>query len=620
MDLILSNGTTGLLDLNLIQKQKVLAASSYIQSMKDYSVFKFYAEPKQGQDLKEVETLLLEQIELIKKGEFEEWLIPAIVQNLRLQKMKNAESNRAVASEIMDAFVKDIAWKNKVNEIDELEKITKKDIEVFANENFKENYAVCFKRMGEPNRHKVEKPKITPVQLNKDSTSAFKVDFDKIETAPIQPKFLDFNKDMKSAAMPNGTILRYIYNDINKTFSLSLVYNIGTDHDKSLSIATEYLSLLGTDKLTVGQLKQEFYKIGVTYNIGAERDRVTINLAGLEDNVAKGVVLINDFLSNAKADNEVYKNYTADVLKRRANAKINKNVILMQALVNYAKYGKDNPFTNKLSEQEIKTSAAEGLIERVKMTLMVPNEIRYYGQKNTDEIRALFPFKDSPTPHGEAKNYVEQPIEKNQVYFCNYNMKQAEVIMLARDEPFNKELMPFMTLYNDYYGAGLSSILFQEIREKMGLAYTVRSTFGIPEYSTESHYVTCYVGTQADKLETTMKQLRALLSRMVIVPKQYDGARMSAIKNMESEWISGEAIYTAYDRAVKRGLDFDIRNSMYGRLQEINIKQLTEFFNNHISNKPFTYLVIGKKETIDPKVLEGLGTVKEVSLEELFGY
>ena len=119
MDMILSNGAAGLIDINLIQKQKVLSGQSYVQALKDYSVFKLYGEPKQGQTLEEVKDLLMSQIEAIKKGEFDDWLIPAIIQNLRLQKMKTKENNRAVASELMDAFVKDIPWSYRAKEIDD---------------------------------------------------------------------------------------------------------------------------------------------------------------------------------------------------------------------------------------------------------------------------------------------------------------------------------------------------------------------------------------------------------------------------------------------------------------------------------------------------------------------
>lgn len=622
VDMILSNGAAGMIDLNLVQKQKVLSASSYVNALKDYSIFKMYGEPKQGQTLEEVKDLLLSQIEAIKKGEFDDWLIPAIIQNLKLQKMKTKENNRGVASELMDAFVKDIPWSYRVKEIDEMSKITKADIVKFANENFKDNYAVCYKRMGEPNRHKVDKPKITANELNKDSVSAFKKTFDKIETGKIQAKFIDFNKDMTTAKFDNGTPLRYVTNDLNKTFSLSYVYHTGTDFDKNIGPAVDYMALLGTDKHTVGDLKKEFYKIGVSYTVSAGRDRIAVSLSGLEENVEKGLDLLTEYLTTAKADKEVFDNYVSDVLKKRANAKTNKNVILGQGMINYAKYGPANPFTNILSESELKSASPEAMVALAKKALTTPDEVYYYGQKKVADVTALLKNRitGKPAADSDNKRFAEAPLDKPTVYFCNYNMKQAEVIMLAKDEKFNKELFPFITLYNDYYGSGLSSILFQEVREKMGLAYSVNSSFAAPAYSFESHYIQCYVGTQADKLETTMKQMSNLLNNMVEVDKQFEGARTSAIKNLESEWVNGEGIFSAYDRATKRGLNYDLRKEMYEKIPGISMTDLKAFFEKHVKGKSFTYLVIGKKESVDFKVLESLGTLKELKLEEVFGY
>jgi len=622
VDMILSNGAAGMIDLNLVQKQKVLTAQSYVQSLKDYSIFRLYGEPKQGQTLEEVKDLLLSQIETIKKGDFDDWLIPAIIQNLKLQKMKTKENNRAVASELMDAFVKDIPWSYRVNEIDELSKITKADVVKFVNDNFKDNYAVCYKRSGEPNRHKVQKPKITPVILNKDSISAFKKAFDKIELGDIKAKFLDFNKDIATSKFANGTPLRYVMNDLNKTFVLTYVYHTGTDFDKNIGPAMDYLALLGTDKHSVGDLKKEFYKIGITYRVAATRDRISVGLSGLEENLAKGLDLLTEYLTTAKSDTEVYSNYVSDVLKKRANAKTNKNVILTQAMINYAKYGPANPFTNILSETELKGASPEALVALAKNILATPDEVYYYGQKKITDVAALLKdrIKGSPAPDREDRKFAEAPLDKPTVYFCNYNMKQAEVVMLAKDEKFNKDLFPYITLYGDYYGSGLSSILFQEVREKMGLAYAVNSSFSAPPYAYESHYIQCYVGTQADKLETTMKQMSNLLNTMVEVPKQFEGARTSAIKNLESEWITGEGVFSAYDRAVKRGLNYDLRKEMYEKIPKITLPDLKAFFDKHVKGKSFTYLVIGKKENVDFKVLESLGTVKELTLEDVFGY
>ena len=622
VDMILSNGAAGMIDLNLVQKQKVLSGYSYVSALKDYCIFKLYGEPKQGQTLEEVKDLLISQIDAIKKGEFDDWLIPAIIQNLRLQKMKAKENNRAVASELMDAFVKDIPWSYRAKELDEMAKITKADIVKFANEHFKDNYAVCYKRAGEPNRHKVDKPKITPVILNKDSISAFKKNYDKIETGKIQAKFVDFNKDMTTAKFANGTPLRYVSNDLNKTFSLTYVYHTGTDLDKNIGPAVDYLALLGTAKHPVGELKQEFYKLGVSYSVSTGRDRIAVKLSGLEENVANCLDLLTDYLINAKADKEVYNNYVSDVLKKRANAKTNKGVILQQAMVNYAKYGPANPFTNILSADELKNADPENLVSLAKKALATPDEVYYYGQKKIADVTAMLNanMKGMKVNAKQDKRFPEAPLDKPTVYFCNYNMKQAEVIMLARDEKFNKDLFPFITLYADYYGSGLSSILFQEVREKMGLAYSVNSSISAPQYADESHYIQCYVGTQADKLETTMKQMSTLLNTMVEVPKQFEGARQSSLKNLESEWVTGEGIFAAYDRATKRGLTYDVRKDMYAKIPTIGMKDLETFFNKHVKGKSFTYLVIGKKENVDFKVLETLGTVKELTLDQVFGY
>jgi predicted Zn-dependent peptidase len=117
-----------------------------------------------------------------------------------------------------------------------------------------------------------------------------------------------------------------------------------------------------------------------------------------------------------------------------------------------------------------------------------------------------------------------------------------------------------------------------------------------------------------------MKQMSNLLNNMVEVDKQFDGARTSALKNLESEWVTGEGIFSAYDRATKRGLNYDLRKEMYEKIPGVSMSDLKAFFEKHVKGKSFTYLVIGKKENVDFKVLESLGTVKELKLEEVFGY
>ena len=129
---LLSNRTAGLVDLNLVQQQKILQASVFSNFLKDYGDMQLYAAARDGQDLNEVKELLLGEIDKIKKGEFEEEMMEAVLNNLKLSEIRKREENYR-AYFINDAFVRDIPWSDRVKFLDDLYQITKQQIVDFAN-------------------------------------------------------------------------------------------------------------------------------------------------------------------------------------------------------------------------------------------------------------------------------------------------------------------------------------------------------------------------------------------------------------------------------------------------------------------------------------------------------
>ncbi len=625
VDEVLANGQAGLIDLDLVQQQKILNGYSFPGENTDYTFHKFYGEPKQGQTLEEVKDLLLGEIEKVKKGEFGDWLLPAIIQNLKLQRMQEVEKNEARAGEMMGSFVHNVPWKDWVNEIDEMQKVTKVEIVKFAKEHYQNNYAVCYKRQGDATVHKVDKPKITDLKMDKESVSAFKKSWDSMPQLPLKPKFLDFDKDITHGQLKQGNLAYdYIRNDLNGTFSLNYLFDMGNDNIRELGLAANYLNYLGTDKYTAEQLKTEFYKLGLSFSVNSGRDRVSVSLSGLDENFKKGVELFEHLLSSAKPDKDVYQNLVMDIEQERANAKKNKNTILFSGLNNYAKYGPVNPFNYVLSEEELNKVDVTKLTDLIKSLSGYKHRIFYYGSRDMFQVADVLskehhvqaPLKDYPV----AKNYPELPLNQTKVFYTYYPMKQAEIVMLGKDVLFNKDLYPDIYLYNDYYGAGLSSIMFQEVREKMALAYSVYSSFGVPQYPNESHYVFSYVGTQVDKLKSALDEMNKLLNTMPEVPQQFEEARQSVVKTLESDWITREGIYWAYDRARKRGLNYDVRKEIYEKAKSISLAEVHKFFDDHVKGKKYTYLVIGKKEDLDLDALKKLGPIQELDYKTIFGY
>ncbi|MEX2379910.1 MAG: pitrilysin family protein, partial [Vicingaceae bacterium] len=91
-DMILSNQSAGLIDLNLNQKQKVLSASSFSYVLDDYSTHIFNGKAKENQTLEEVRDLLLAQIDSLKAGAFPDWLMEAIINDMKLSEIKRLEN------------------------------------------------------------------------------------------------------------------------------------------------------------------------------------------------------------------------------------------------------------------------------------------------------------------------------------------------------------------------------------------------------------------------------------------------------------------------------------------------------------------------------------------------
>ena len=171
---MLYNGKAGLLDVDLTQQQKVLYCYSGDLGLSDYNTYMIAGGPKQGQTLDEVKDLFLAEVDKLKKGEFDDDLLQATINNYKLAYMQQLEDNSSRADMFVSAFIDGDAWKDVVSQIDQLSQITKQDIVDFANQYFGDNYVAVYKKQGkDPNEKKMDKPEITPIVMNRDSSSAF---------------------------------------------------------------------------------------------------------------------------------------------------------------------------------------------------------------------------------------------------------------------------------------------------------------------------------------------------------------------------------------------------------------------------------------------------------------
>jgi predicted Zn-dependent peptidase len=623
---LLNNGTAGLIDLNLNQAQKVLQSYTYPNVMMDYSMFVLSGNPIKGQKLEEVKDLLLSQIDLIKKGDFPDWLLPAVINDIKLQNIKTRQNNWQRTFEMASTFTVGTSWEEDVKSTERLSKITKQQIIDFANKNFKDNYVVVYKRTGEDkNVKKVPKPAITPVAVNRESQSDFLKDILSRKPADLNPVFVDYDKDVKKFKIQDSIQVLYNENKEDKMFNLYYIFDMGSNNDKKLANAINYLQFLGTSKLTPAQVQQELYKAGCSFGVNSTDEQVYVYLSGLAENFEKGIQLFENLLADAQPNQDALDNMVSNILKQRSDNKLSKDEILWSAMYNYGMFGQKNPYTNILSEKELKALKPEELVSQIKGLNSYQHYVMYYGPQPTGDLKSLLtkhhkvPATLKPVP--AEVQFTEQPAPpENKVYVVDYDMKQAEIIMLSQSEKFNKTNVSARRMFNEYFGGSMNSIVFQELRESKALAYSAYASYTSPGRPDRSHFVWFFIGTQNDKLPDAMKGMFDLINNMPQSQKCFDAAKTAIIQKIRSERITKEQILFAYINAKRMGLTYDLRKDVFTQVPNMKISDLLAFDQKYIKDKKFNILVIGKKDELDIKTLEKYGKVEYLKLSDIFGY
>ncbi len=625
IDKLLGNGTAGLIDLDLNQKQQVLNGSSQTLIFKDYSAHILGADPREGQTLEQVRDLLLAEVDKLKKGDFPDDLLKAIITDMKLQQTKSYERNSGRANAFVEAAVLGLDWKDCIAKIDRLSKITKQEIVAYVNKNYNNNYVIVYKRTGEDkNVKKVDKPAITPVEVNRESKSPFVQAIIDGKTPDIQPVFIDYNKDIKHLTLKNGIKVNYKVNTENNLFDLYYLVEMGKDNDKKLDLALGYLSYLGTSKYTPAAIQQEFYKLGCSFSVQADDDQAWVSLTGLTENFNAAVQLFESLLADPQPNKEAYVNMVKDIIKHRNDGKLDKNTILWSGMYNYGVYGKKSSFTDILSEEQLNSIKPEELISEIKNLTSYQHHVLYYGPSDTTTLLAnlnklhMVPAQLKPVP--PAAKYEQLPTETNQVFVVNYDMKQAEIIMLSKGTQYNKQNAPSIAAYNEYFGGGMSSIVFQDMRESKALAYSVFSSYQNPQRKEKAHYNMAYIGTQADKLPEAMAGMTALLTNMPESQNGFNAAQEAVLKKIQTERITKAQILFNYERAQKMGLDYDIRQDVFKKMPGMKLDDVKAFQNKFVKGDKYTIMVLGDKSKLDIPTLEKYGKVTFLNLTDIFGF
>ena len=625
MEDVLSNGRAGLFDLDLNQTMKVQRANGGAELLHDHGAFFLMGTPKQGQSLDEVKSLMLAEIDKLKKGDFPDNLLPSIINNMKRSHYQLLESNRGRADMFVDAFINEIDWKQEVGRIDRISKITKQELVDFANQFFTDGYVSVYKKQGiDTLQKKIDKPAITPIPANRDQMSQFVKDIQNSQVEPIQPKFVDFQKDLTIAQTKKKLPLYYVKNNENGLFNLIFYYDFGQSADNRYDMAASYLRYLGTDKLTAADLRQKFYELACDWNVGVGPENITISLSGLNENMPQALALLENLLQNAKVDKQAYDQMVSLTMKRREDAKKNQSGYF-NYLYNYGTVGERNRYRDVMSEQQMKDANPQLFADLIKGLANLEHKVVYYGPMDVKEVSDIINKTHVSAKQlaavPENKPYLEIPATENEVLIAPYDAKNIYMRMYHNEgRSWNPEEAAVQEVFNEYFGGGMNGIVFQEMREARGLAYNAYAYYYSPSWKDRKEFFMTHIITQNDKMADCISHFNEILNEMPVSENAFQIAKEAVTKQLASARTTKMGIFNAYLSAQKLGLSCSENELIYKNLQKVTLQDIVDFEKANIANKAYRYIILGDEKQLDMKVLEKIGPIKRLTTEEVFGY
>ena len=626
---ILSNEAgTGLLD-KLKDDNELMEISVSSMQLNDEGVLVIFFMPKivGGKSLPKLESIILQKIDSLKNGFFDDEMIASIKLNYKKDKIRQMENASYRAYLLEDAFISGKEWKDVLDQVDNYDKITREEIIRVAKLYFGDNRLVYFNKMGIAKKgEKIKKPPFKPIPAkNTESESEYAKSLEKIPTVIPNPIFIDFKKDFINQDIKNKVHLISVKNPVNEIFSLNITFGVGTNTDKLLEPAAKLLKELGTNSQTSQQLKREFQKIGTTYYAYTDNTSFTLYISGFDKNLEKSIQLLSEVLLNAKADQKQMDKLIQEIKAEEKMAKKDQNS-MDDALYNYVLYGEKSHYIDRLLLKDIEKIKAEQLIESMKQILNYETDVFYVGTLDhnfvAETINKSFPFgkelKDKDNSIKHIKTYTD-----NTVFVCN-NKKavQSAVNLYVPGDKTNRTEKIQAGLFNEYFGRGMSSIVFQEIREFRSLAYGAAAYYN--SYSNthpeEKGYLFGFLNTQSDK---TIDAIQAMDSIISFMPEKPD--RLEIIKQANREAInSGKPNFRSipYNASywLEEGYTEDPRKTNYDYIQNSQFNDITDFYKKFVSGKNKVYMVTGNTKNFDMKKLEKFGKVQIINIEDIRRY
>jgi predicted Zn-dependent peptidase len=613
------NGT-GYLD-QLMMQRKLMGAMAGGEILNEAGMLGFIIIPRLViQSYNQAERLVWKEINRVRRGDFSEEMFESLKQERLRKNITELEDIDSRSQIMIRLLTQDKKWDDYINELRRTDELTKEDVVRVANKYLNNNYMFIRKKTGKYMKEYLPKPNFTPVMpKHSNASSEYARQLGTFPIQEVKPRFLDFENDVKTIAVTGKSVLYVEKNPVNTIFTLKIVYGIGTLENPDIRLLTSYLSLLGTEKYSYNEFRTKLQVIGSLILFDADDNRFIINVSGFDRYFEETLILLSDFMNNVKNDRKKLKTLKDDA-KVGEKAFFKSNSEVAEALLEYVQYGTKSQYLNKSSLKEINKYNGRELLNLFDEAQKICCNFHYCGSDEADFVEAKIKkhlpvekiTKDSHVPYYREPVIYDKPL----VFFYDmYDVSQNIVYCYQTGTPlvtFEERCMA--RLFSEYFGGGMSSLLFQEIREFRSYAYQTSGAVQLPPFSMPDkpfRFIT-FLSTQSDKTIDALTVLNSLIQNIPVHKEKIDSIIKSIINEVNNEYPSFRDISIKIAKYKQYGYQDDFHKHLISKIKNMTVDDIAKFHATYIKGKNIVYVIVGNSLKLNMSKLSSFGDIIRV--------
>ena len=389
---------------------------------------------------------------------------------------------------------------------------------------------------------------------------------------------------MKEFILNNG--IKACIKQNKNTPRVALTLNISINNEEKY--AGEYsimnrLLLKGTKNYSSEELAAFLDENAIELLTEMKSDYLRIRFTCLNEDFEKALSVMSDIILNStfdEFDKEVAKlkgelNAELDTAKVKVSDLFTKNI--------YKDHFYGHSYTKILEEvdnisKDDVINAYKNILETGRKSLALVGDVEENGL--LEKYLGIIP----QATENNSNIPAPQPVKNNYVEIIKEDANQAQILQGWHTATIGDDEYPVLMLLNIILGAsGLSSRLFLELREKKGLAYTVRTAY---ETHLKSAVFSIYIGTEPGNIQTSIEGFKEEIEKIKQIPvseEELHNAKNNLIGKQQflSETNSQQANIYAYYSIM--GKDFNYRDTVLE-----NVRKITPEDIKNCANKFFT--------------------------------